>query len=94
MAAREQKILESQGFDVTTIADASAEYPSTMIVDNSSGSKPQAATLLEKDIKGAVVNPANTSAEAQEASNYSTNFVVIMGKDWDNTGATGTPIQN
>jgi LCP family protein required for cell wall assembly len=94
LASREQKILESEGFDVTTIADAAAEYPSTMIVDNSNESKPQAATLLEKDIKGSVVNSSNNTTEAQEASNYSTNFVVIMGKDWDNTGTTGTPIQN
>ncbi len=94
LASREQKILEAQGFDVTTIADASTEYPSTMIVDNTSGNKQAAATLLEKDIHGTVVNPTNQSAEAQEANNYNTNFVVIMGKDWDQTGTTGNPIQN
>ncbi len=94
LAAREQKVLNSQGFNVSTIADASTEYPSSLIVDNTSGSKPAASAQLQKDIKGQKVTSTNGSAEAAEAANYSTDFVVVLGQDWNQTTATGLPLQN
>ncbi len=94
LAAREKSVLSSQGFDVTYIGDAIGNYSSSMIVDNSNGSMPAAKTELEKDIRGQVVPPTNGSQEASEAVNYSSNFTIIMGRDWDSTKPTGIPVQN
>jgi LCP family protein required for cell wall assembly len=94
LAAREQAILTTQGFNVSAVADASTEYPTSLIVDNTSGSKPAASSQLQKDIKGQRVTSTNGSAEAGEATNYSTDFVVVLGQDWDQTSATGSPVQN
>lgn len=94
LASREEKLLDAQGFDVVSIADASRTYRSTMIIDNSSGNKPASSMQLQKDIHGQVVTSSSGSQEANEASNYSSNFVVVMGQDWDQTTATGNPVQN
>ncbi|MGH7234130.1 MAG: LCP family protein, partial [Candidatus Saccharimonadales bacterium] len=94
LASREKTILEDQGFNVEVTADASTEYPASLIVDNTSGGKPAAATQLKKDIKGQSVTSTSGSAEAGEATNYSSDFVVVLGQDWDQTGATGQPVQN
>jgi LCP family protein required for cell wall assembly len=94
LASREKTFLESQGFTVSSIANASTTYPTSLIVNNTSGNKPASLAQLEKDIHGQVVTSASGSQEANEATNYTTDFVVIMGKDWDNTGTSGTPIQN
>ncbi len=94
LATREKSLLESQGFSVSSIADASTTYSKSLIVNNTSGDKPYSAALLEKDIHGQVVTSTTGSQEAGEATNYSSDFVVIMGKDWDNSGSTGTPVQN
>lgn len=92
LAAREQKVLESQGFNVS-IGNASTEYPNSMIIDSTNGKKPAAAKQLESDIIGSVVTASNTSSEAQQANNYSSNFVVVMGQNWDNTTQTSKLVQ-
>ena len=94
LASREKTVLEAQGFNVVAIADASKVYPSSLIVDNTSGAKPASASQLGKDIKGQTVTSTTGSAEAGEAANYSTDFVVVLGQDWDHIAATGKPVQN
>lgn len=94
LAARERTILGGQGFDVVAIANATHNYSSSMIVNNVGGSKPFSEALLSKDVHGQVVTTSSGSQEAGEATNYNSNFVVIMGENWDNSGPTGTPVQN
>ena len=94
LAAREKVVLEAQGFNVLSIADTTRNYPTSLIVDNSNGQKPAASAQLAKDIKGQTVTSASSSTESEEAANYSSNYVVIMGQDWDSTPAGGNPIQN
>ena len=93
LASREAKVLEGQGFNVVSMADASSVYPTSLIVDSSSGLKPASISLLKSDITGSVTNSLSTDAESKEATNYSSNFVVIMGQNWDKTTATGNLIQ-
>lgn len=94
LAAREKQVLENKGFDVVDIANASTEYPTTMIVDNTNGKKPAADSALKSAISGTVVNTSSGSAEAGEAANYSSDYVVIMGKDWDASATSSVPVQN
>ncbi len=94
LASREKTVLEAQGFNVLDVSDASTVYPKSLIIDNSSAAKPASLTKLKNDIKGQVTSSVSSSNEASEAANYSTDFVVVLGQDWDNTPATGNPIQN
>ena len=94
LAQKEKQLLVNKGFKVLSIADASTEYPTSLIVDNTSGQKPASLAALKKMISGPTVTSTTGSAEAQEAANYTTDFVVLLGKDWDNTTANGPPIQN
>ena len=94
LASREKTVLEDQGFNVVALADAGAVYPPSLIIDNSAGAKPNSLTQLKKDIKGSTVTSTSSSAEASEAANYSTDFVVVLGQNWDHTTATSKLIQN
>ena len=94
LASRERQILVAQGFNVVSMADAPKNYPSSLILDNTNSQKPAASTALEKDIKAQVVTTSSGSLEAEQGANYTTNYVVVMGQDWDKTQATGNPIQN
>ncbi len=94
LASMEKKVLEKQGFNVVSISDATTEYPTSLIVDNSNGQKPNSLAVLKKDISGQVVNSVAGSTEAEEAINYNSDFVIVMGQDWDNTKTNGNPVQN
>ena len=94
LAGKEKMVLENKGYTVTSIADASTEYPSTLIVNNTNGQKPAATTELSKLIKGSVVSSTSGSKEAAEATNYTSDYVVVMGQDWNNSQSSATPVQN
>jgi LCP family protein required for cell wall assembly len=85
LAKNEQSKLQSEGIDVEAIADASNEYPNTMIVDNSGGKMPNTLKLLQKLYPGMTVTTDTAPAEATEAQGYTSNFVVILGQNWDNS---------
>ena len=90
LASTEEATLKSEGFTVSAIADASTEYPGTMIVDNSSGAKPNSLKALQKLFPGTTTTSTASPAEATEAENYTADFVVILGQNWDNTSTTPT----
>jgi polyisoprenyl-teichoic acid--peptidoglycan teichoic acid transferase len=85
LASKQEAILEGKGFSVAAIADATSEYPGTMIVDNSKGADPNSLKLLKQLYPGTVVTTDTTPTEATEAQGYNANFVVILGKNWDPT---------
>jgi LCP family protein required for cell wall assembly len=88
LAAKEETTLQSEGFTVSAVADASTEYPGTMVVDTTSGTKPNSLKALQKLFPGTTVTSTTTPAEATEAQNYSSDFVVILGENWDSTSTT------
>jgi LCP family protein required for cell wall assembly len=90
LARKEEAILQAKGFNVVGVADANNEYPGTMIVNNVTNQKPNSLTQLQKSFKGQTVSPSSTSQEAGEASGYTTDFVVILGKNWDPPVTTST----
>ncbi len=94
LASKEKMVLENKGYTVTSIADASTEYPSTLIVNNTNGQKPAATTAISKLIKGNVTTTTTGSKEAAEAANYTTDYVIVMGQDWNNSKPNATPVQN
>ncbi len=84
LARKEETSLQSEGFNVVAVADANNEYPGTMLVDNSSGQKPNSKKLLQHLYPGTTVTTDTGSTEAEEAQGYTANFVVILGQNWDN----------
>jgi LCP family protein required for cell wall assembly len=84
LAHKEETSLQADGFNVVAIADANNEYPSTMIVDNSDGQKPNSKKVLQHLFPGTTVTSDTGSTEAGEAQGYTANFVVILGDNWDN----------
>lgn len=82
LASQQRTTLESKGYNVTAIADANSEYPTTMIVDNTQGKKPNSLKQLEQLYQGTVVSGDTGSAQANEAGNYTADFVVILGQNW------------
>jgi LCP family protein required for cell wall assembly len=85
LAAKEKTALEAKGFNVASVADASTEYPSTMIVDNSNGADPNSLKLLKQLFPGTTVTTDTSPTEATEAQGYSDTFVVILGENWNPT---------
>jgi LCP family protein required for cell wall assembly len=73
VAKTEENKLISKGIDVVGIADASKNYPTTTIIDNSKGKMPATLSLL-KSVYG------NTVTTSQlEVSGYNPDFIVIIG---------------
>jgi hypothetical protein len=91
LAQQEANILTREGFDVTAIADASTEYPESMLVDLSNGQDPAAKQALAQllSINSTTVSSI-TTGESAEAQGYNANFVIILGKNWDGTIITPT----
>jgi hypothetical protein len=91
LAKTQQNIDEGKGINVVTIADPSKNYPGTMIIDNSKGTKPNTLKLLQQLYLGTTVTSTTGSTEAAEANNYTTDdFVVVLGQNWDSS----TPSSN
>ena len=85
LAAKQRAILQGKGYNVAAIADANSLHPATMIVDNSRGTKPNSLKLLKQLYPGTSVTSAAGSAEAAEAKGYTSDFVVILGQNWDSS---------
>jgi len=83
LASKQRSILQTKGFDVTAIADANNEHPATMIDDNSKESKPNSLKLLQQLYPGTTVTSDTGSTEAAEAQGYTSDFVVILGQNWE-----------
>jgi polyisoprenyl-teichoic acid--peptidoglycan teichoic acid transferase len=87
LAKKEEAVLEAKGFNVVGVADANNEYPDSMIVDLSNGQKPTAKQVLQQTFTTDTTTTTSTSSslEAGEANNYTADFVVVLGKNWDST---------
>ena len=73
--------LTAKGFTVLSTA-STYQQSGSIVVDNTNGQKPSAAALLAKLYPQApVVNNTSTAAEAQLASGYSANFVMVLGQN-------------
>jgi LCP family protein required for cell wall assembly len=92
LARQEADALQSKGFNVVGVTDASAEYPDSEIVDTSNDAKPAAKQALQQVFsKDTTTTTSSTSsAEAGEAQGYNADFVVVLGKNWDGTVVTPT----
>ncbi len=88
LAHNEAKTLQAKGFDVAAITDANNQHAGTMIVDNSKGQKPASLKVLQQLFPGTTVTSATGSTEAEEAQGYTTDFVVILGQNWDSGANT------
>ncbi len=84
LALRSEKILKDNKIDNVTIGNASSIYSSNMIINLSNNQDPATEQLLQKLFPGKVVNSTNGSAEAQVASGYNTDFVVVLGQTSSN----------
>jgi LCP family protein required for cell wall assembly len=82
LASKERSILEAKGFNVSAIADANSEYSTTMVVDNTNNAKPNSLKLLQKLYPGTTATSTTASSEASEATNYTADFVVVLGQNW------------
>jgi len=81
LAAQQQSILQTKNFTVSSIGDAISSYPTSMIVDNTNGAKPNSLKLLQQLYPGSTATSSTASAEAAEAANYTSDFVVILGQN-------------
>ena len=81
LATAEKTALQAKGYSVVSIANATATYPSTMIVDASNGQKPASKQLLQQLFPGTITTTATGSREAEEAQGYTADFVVVLGQN-------------
>ena len=88
LAAKQRSILQGDDVNVSAIATATNEYPTTMIVDNTNGAKPNSLKLLQKLYPGSTVTSDTGSTEAGEAQGYTSDFVVILGENWNTSSST------
>ncbi len=81
LAKKDESILQANKIDNVTIGDAYNEYNTTMLIDLSGGQAPATKTLLEGLFPGTVVTSEYGSTEAKEATNYTADFVVVLGQN-------------
>jgi LCP family protein required for cell wall assembly len=83
LAHKMSTTLSSEGFNVVGVTDATNEYPSSMIIDNTNGQKPASKQLLETTLPKDTIDTSSTTspAEAEEAEGYTANFVIVLGDD-------------
>jgi LCP family protein required for cell wall assembly len=91
LASKERTALQSDGFNVTAVADANNDYASTMVIDNVASTKPNSLKLLQKLFPGETATSDTAPAEATEAQGYTSDFVVVLGQNWQ---STSTPSSN
>jgi LCP family protein required for cell wall assembly len=82
LASKERTTLQSDGFNVTAVADANNDYASTMVIDNVAATKPNSLKLLQKLFPGETATTDTTPPEATEAQGYTSDFVVVLGQNW------------
>lgn len=83
LGKQEASALQAKGFTVVSTENAESNYASSMVVDLTNGQKPASRQVLQQ-LLGAnteTVTSTTGSTEAVEASNYSADFVVILGGD-------------
>ncbi|MEI9913486.1 MAG: LCP family protein [Candidatus Saccharibacteria bacterium] len=85
LAGNEEKVLQGKYITNVTVADASNNYPTSMVIDNSGGKDPATKALLQKMFPGSVVITDTGSAEAKEAVGRSAAFVVVIGQNFANS---------
>jgi hypothetical protein len=86
LARKEANVLTSEGFDVTAVTDASAEYPDSMLVDLSGGKDPASKQALQQLLSSNSSTVTSiTTGESAEAQGYNADFIVILGQNWDGT---------
>jgi LCP family protein required for cell wall assembly len=93
LAHQEETTLEKQNFTVSTIADATNEYPGSMIIDLSNGKDPATKAALKQIFSSDTTTVTSTSgsSEAGEAANYTgADFVVVLGENWDSANGSNT----
>ncbi len=77
LASKARPILESKNLNVTGVADALANQPTTTIIDTTGGSKPGTKVALQQIYGKTVV----FTAANPYASKYIADFIVILGVD-------------
>jgi LCP family protein required for cell wall assembly len=84
LARKEGDTLTSDGYDLLGAVDAQNLYQASMIIDNTGGKKPASLqllkTLMPKDT--IVANQSTKLPEANEASGYTADFVIVLGQDY------------
>ena len=85
IATKEEAALKAKGFDVIKAADSSSEYPASMVVNLSGGKTPASLQALQQTFTSntTFVTSSTKPAEATEAQNYSADFVVVLGQNWN-----------
>ncbi|HEV2402922.1 MAG TPA: LCP family protein [Candidatus Saccharimonadales bacterium] len=86
LAHTEASALQAKGLAVSSTGDASSEYPSSLIIDQSGGKDPATKQTLQQIFSSntTITTTTTSSAEAGEASSYtSAQFIVVLGKNWD-----------
>lgn len=85
LASSQRTKLSNLGYDVSAIADGNSSHPSTLIVDLTNGKKPNSLKSLQKLFPGTTTTNINLNTESKEASGYTSDFVIILGQNWQNT---------
>jgi len=90
LATLQKTAMTGKGFTVSSVDTATSTYPSTMIIDNVGTTKPNSLKQLQQMYPGSTVTTTTGSTEAREAGGYSSDFVVILGQNWDSTASNST----
>ena len=92
LATTAENKLQAKDIVNVSTAVAAGNYNQTMIVDNSGGKDPATKKLLEQMFPGSqVVTLGSGSAEAKEASEYtSDSFVIVVGQNYADSNSAGS----
>ena len=85
IATKEAAVLKIKGFNVIAVADASSQYPASMVVNLAGGKTPASLKTLQQIFTSntTFVTSSTVPTEATEAQNYSADFVIVLGQNWN-----------
>ncbi len=84
LAQKEENTLNAMGYNVTTIASSPTVYPTSVIVDQSTGQEPNTLQALTKQFssQAQITTKQVYGQESYLAANYESSFVIILGNNF------------
>lgn len=82
LGRKEANSLIAKGYNVSAVATSSHDYATSMVVDKTvNNAKPASKNLLQQLLSLTVTPASSTDPQALDAKNYTSDFVVIVGKN-------------
>lgn len=82
LGQNQAQILRNAGYNVSYVGNTGTVYSTSTLYNNIGNAKPHSLAELEKLYNVQLATSSTNTIEAQLASNYSGNFILVLGQNW------------